>query len=232
MSCKLFALLLCLPPLLPGDIQFRIYTWPLQGLVSGSSDIESLPELYYLNDRDQPQRLRIARGSVTKRYRYDGDSPLRLVKKTGEVGGEDQFAPFAQVRIQRDAEHTLLLYNPDQPRSDGQANVSVMHADHRRVPKGKGTFYNSSSQTVILNLDGESFRLAPGGAVIREAGIPGEAFRRMRVRVAAPHPNRQELKMMFTGSIRIFEDQPNLFLVQEYGERMQVRSIRGLRREE
>jgi len=232
MNYKLLLLLLGLSQACPAEIHFRVYTWPLQGLVSEASDIVRLPELYFLDEDERPTPLRLARGSVTKRYRYDGDSPLRLVQKTGEVDGVDQFAPFAQLRIQRDAEHTLLLFNPDQPRSNGQANVSVMHADHRRVPDGKATFYNSSRSSLVLNLDGQNFRVAPGGAVIREPGLPGEAFSRMRVRVAAPHPNRQELKMMFTGSIRIFHDQPNLFLVQEYGERIQVRSLRGLTREE
>lgn len=232
MKFKFLVFFVGLTPTLFAEIHFRVYTWPLQGLVSETSDIAALPELFYLNKEDQPKRLRISRGSISQRHRYDGESPLRLVQKTGSVGGEDQFSPFAQVRVQRNAEHTLLIFNPDQPRSNGGANVSVMHADPRRVPKGKATFYNTSSQIVLMNVDGRNFRIRSGRALIQEPEERGVAFSRMRVRLAARHPTREEMKMMFTGTLRIFDDRPNLFLVQEYGDRMQVRSIRGLNREE
>ncbi|GEM_PF-3110271 len=232
MNCKL-PLLLPLFLLVPGlraEFSFKVYTWPLQGLVSESSDIARLPELYYLDKQDQPRRLRIARGSVTRSHRYDGPSPLRLVIKEEQASGEDRFRAFARVPIQTQTENTLLIYNPDQPLGNGQPNVAAMNVDPRKVPDGKATLYNSSRRTVLLQVDGRNVQLQPGKGLIQAPGSEGEAFSRMRVRVAATKEG-QEAKIMFSGSIRIFKEEPNLFLIQEYGDRYQVRSLRGLTRD-
>lgn len=226
MSFKLLLLIVLATPMFGEGISFRVYTWPLQGLVSEDSKIFRVPELYYLDQDDQPKRLRLARGSITRRHRYNGTRPLRLVQLAEGSEGEVLTRKFTQISV-KGMEDALLVFNPDQPFSDGSPNVSLLNVHPKKVPTGKATLVNSSSRNVLVQLNGENVRLSPGQGVTRSPDHAKNGMAKMRVRLATSTTGG-DLKMVFTGTLRAYKDAPNLFVIQEYGERMQVRSLRGL----
>ena len=208
--------------------KFSVYVWPAQGLIAPSGSTKAIPNLIYADD-DGVHGLKVTRGQLSRTYAYRGDSPLRLRVRPVASDTQDSpaSAPYATVPFRPEWDQFTVLVYPEQRGTQG---VRATALDFRpdRVPVGKATFYNASTNRVRFVAGGRAHSLAPGQRLalsrseLEERRTQGLSEFRV---VVGRQDRRQRWSTVYNRLHYLDSSQRCLFVIAEYGNRVQVHPI-------
>jgi len=222
---RIAAFLLLLGPacMTRAELRFQVHAWEQQGLLTEDTVWNAMPPLFY-GEGGGRKSLRATRGQTSPVHRYDGTSPLRFYKR----GAAADALPYAQVDFDPAWENMVVLLFPDQVGSDGLVRAQALDIAPEKAPAGKAYFYNGSGSPLRVQVNGRVLQLQPHGSVLlapREFGQSSVRGMTMSQVYLARPDAEGEWKQIHSAVLYLKADHPNLFLIMNYGRRVQIRTL-------
>ncbi len=229
------------------DLRFRIYVPEQGGILTEDTEWKVLPELF-VREGGSYRRIAAARGQASRFFSYRGDAEMMLytreVKRVArEVENwdpnealptreESSYVPYAKVTVPAEWTEAMLLIRPEERNAQGLRWAAIMNLDPRRLPKGKGTFYNASGRPLAMTLAGEAYMLQPGQRLILNASqMKEKEVQNMtvgRMILAERDADSANWRPRYSRPVYLKSNVSNLFLISgDPGERIRVRAIYG-----
>lgn len=229
------------------DLRFRIYVPEQGGILTESTVWNALPELFLKNEMGF-RRLSVARGQASGYFKYAGKAEMtlytrevrdeRLVVESEDPAGlgplrqRSSYKPYAKVVFPVGLKEAMVMIRPEKREAGGLRSAIAMNIDPTRLPKGKGTFYNASSDPLTMLIAGNRHVIRPGGRlVLRRSEIEEKEVGDMavgRMVLARRDEERGNWEPKYNRPVYLKPDVSNFFLISSSGNgRYRVRVIYG-----